>query len=140
MLCEGTVTSESDGWQLQLMDLRDGPNMHRQGNLVLFPENGAKFLWAHVILKNTAPMRRSFDFKTCVLDFGQYGIPASMIAWSLHMTNYGMATRNDYDSGEDRERYLGFAYPVEYLPRVLACGPNVIKLQYTNPPPTARRE
>jgi hypothetical protein len=46
MLCEGTVTSERDGWQLQLMDLRDGPNMHRQGNVVLFPENGTKFLWA----------------------------------------------------------------------------------------------
>ena len=120
------------------MIVAGGPNMHRQGNVVLFPENGTKFLWAHVTLKNSAPTRRSFDFRTCMLDFGQYGIAASMIAWSLHMTNYGMAMRDDYDSGEDRERYLGFAYPVEYLPHVLACGANVIKLQYAHPAPTAR--
>jgi hypothetical protein len=128
VLLEGSFTGENDAWALQVTELRDGPNTFKVNSVLFFPENGTKFLWARVTVKNNAAIRRTFDYKSCFLDVGQYGVPATMIAWSLMTNNYGISMRADFDPGEEKERYLGFAYPTEYLPTLIACGSTSIRV------------
>ena len=128
VLYTGDFSGEQDGWSLHVTELRDGPNTFKQNNVLYFPENGTKLLWAHVIVKNGAAIRRKFDFSSCFLDFGRYGVPATLAALSLVMNSYGNNMRAELDAGEETDRYVGFAYPVEYLPRVLACGPDVTRI------------
>jgi hypothetical protein len=131
VLYAGDASNEQDGWVLQVTQLRDGPNTFTVNHVLFFPENGTKFLWAHVIVKNNASISRRFNYQSCVLDWGpSHAISPRFIAYSLVLANYGVGMKIDFDAGEDKERYLGFVYPVEYLPTLLACGDNVVKLTY----------
>lgn len=82
-------------------------------------------------MKNNAARSRRFDYKSCVLDWGPaHAIAARFIAWSLMLGSPGFDWQTEFDASEEKEQWLGFAYPVEYLPTLVACGDNVVKLSY----------
>jgi hypothetical protein len=65
------VNRVGDGWTLVVSKVTDGPNSVDEGNVIIKPKEGDRFIWVHLTLRNDQRQPRKFSFDRCDLDMGR---------------------------------------------------------------------
>jgi hypothetical protein len=123
------VPREGDGWTLVVRKLTDGPNGIDQGNVVLKPKKGDRFIWVSLTLRNDQRQPRKFNFDRCDLDTGTKAIVPGVVTHDM-MIGYpsDMNREPELAPGESIDRRLIFPYPGGQSPTRLTCAPMVFPL------------
>jgi hypothetical protein len=123
------VNRAGDGWTLIVRKVTDGPNGFDEGNVIIKPKKGDRFIWVTITLRNDERQPRKFSFDRCDLDVQGGVLVPGMIN---HDMVIGYATElprePQLDPGESIDRRLVFPYPEGQSPTRLSCAPMVIPL------------
>lgn len=119
-LFSGAVKTEHDAWTVALTELRDGPNIYQQTNVIYVPQGG-RLLWLRLLVRNGGASTRRFDYGRCNVDLGPSAIAPSLITYSAVMSHTTMSAEASFGPGEEKKRYLAFVYPRKQLPTRVAC-------------------
>jgi hypothetical protein len=132
--CGRTVINQpihraGDGWTFVVRKLTDGPNGMDQGNVVLKPKKGDRFIWVSITLRNEQGQPRKFNFDRCDLDLGANGVVPGVVTHDMAMGYPSEMNRApELAPGESIDRRVIFAYPKGQSPTRLHCEPMVFPL------------
>jgi len=132
--CGRTVVNQpinraGDGWTLVVRKVTDGPNGVDQGNVIIKPKKGDRFIWVHLTLHNEQRQARKFSFDRCDLDAGADVILPGIVTHGSSMGYLSDFPREpQLDGNESVDRRLIYAYPKGRSPTRLQCAPMVFPL------------
>jgi hypothetical protein len=103
---------------IAMNDYSDGPNSCMTGGGRVVPDDGLRFLWISLEVKNVSAAHIKFDYSKCVVDDeGRFESPGYVTSWP---TGFWPET-SDLDPGEKSSRRLVYAYPKDKFPTMLDC-------------------
>jgi len=118
------ISRTGDGWTVTLRKVTDGPNGVDQGNVVIKPKKGDRFIWVHLTLRNEQQQVRKFNFDRCDLDAGQNALLPGIVTHDMSLGYPSDFPREpQMDPGEAINRRLIYPYPVGQSPTRLRCAP-----------------
>jgi hypothetical protein len=104
------INRAGDGWTLVVRKLTDGPNGIDQGNVIVKPTKGNRFIWVSITLRNEQGQARKFNFDRCDLDAGATAVVPGVVTHDM----FG------YPSEMNREPQLD-ASPIPQVNRRPGC-------------------
>ena len=123
------VHRDGDGWTVVLRKVTDGPNGVDQGNVLIKPKKGDRFIWVALTLRNDQRQARKFSFDRCDLDKASDVIVPGIVTHDMAMGYPSdMPRQPQLDPGESIDRRLIYAYPKGQSPTRLRCEPMVFPL------------
>lgn len=122
------VNRVGDGWTLVVRKLTDGPNGIDQGNVIIKPKKGDRFIWVSITLSNDQGQARKFNFDRCDLDLGANVVLPGVVTHDMFGYPSDMNRDPELDPKESIERRLIFPYPTGQSPTRLRCEPMVFPL------------
>jgi hypothetical protein len=123
------VNRLGDGWTLVVRKLTDGPNGIDQGNVIIKPKKGDRFIWVSITLRNDQGQARKFNFDRCDLDLGSDAVVPGVVTHDMSIGYLSDMNRApELEPRESIERRLIFAYPQGQSPTRLRCEPMVFPL------------
>jgi hypothetical protein len=134
-IMRGEVVRQDAGWTITLEALKDGPNgVQTAGNTVAVPDDGLRFLWAWVKIRNDLNVPRAFGYDTCDVDL----VGRAMVPTIIGKLFFTVEARSEtYGPGETLDRRLIFAYPVGLLPTRIRCANMVWEVPGARPKGTS---
>jgi hypothetical protein len=123
------INRVGDGWTLVIREVTDGPNSVDEGNIILEPKDGERFIWVILTLRNDEPRPRTFNFDRCDLDMGTKTVVPSTVTHDM-LIGYAseMNRAPELEPEESIDRRLVFVYPQAQSPTRLRCEPMEIPL------------
>ena len=122
------INRAGDGWTLVVRKLTDGPNGIDQGNVIVKPTKGNRFIWVSITLRNEQGQARKFNFDRCDLDAGATGVVPGVVTHDMFGYPSDMNREPQLDAGESIDRRVIFTYPKGQSPTRLRCEPMVFPL------------
>ena len=123
------VNRVGDGWTIVVRKLTDGPNGIDQGNVIIKPKKGDRFIWVSITLSNDQGQARKFNFDRCDLDLGDNVVLPGVVTHDMAMGYPSDMNRApELDAKESIERRMIFPYPIGQSPTRLRCEPMVFPL------------
>ena len=93
----------------------------------MFPENGERFIWALVTVKNELGQEQTFSYETCTLDGKGQTRPPMVVDRNLDVNAAGDPSET-FDPGQERSRRLIYPFFKDQRPTRVKCGPIVLPI------------
>jgi Domain of unknown function (DUF4352) len=123
------VNRVGDDWTLVVRKVTDGPNGIDQGNVILKPKAGDRFIWISLTLRNDQRQPRKFNFDRCDLDMGENAVVPGVVTHDMVIGYPSSMNREpELAPGESINRRIIFPYPQGRSPTRLNCAPMVFPL------------
>lgn len=123
------VSRVGDSWTLVVRKVTDGPNGIDQGNVILSPKKGDRFIWVSITLRNDQGQARKFNFDRCDLDLGENVVLPGVVTHDMAIGYLSDMNRApELAPSESIDRRVIFAYPTGQAPTRLRCEPMMFPL------------
>ena len=89
--------------------LTDGPNGIDQGDVIIKPKKGDRFIWVSLTLRNDSGQARKFNFDRCDLDMGANVVLPGVVTHDMsigYLSDMGRAPALDPRESIERARDL----------------------------------
>lgn len=127
-LLDQRVETKAKGYTLAVVEVTDGPNTYERGTQRVVPEDGLRFLWFNVQLRNDMATEQVFNYDRCDIDFGQEVILPNLVDMDKFVNLLVEDKEETLAPSEEISRNLIFAFPEDKYPTRLQCGDLVIPL------------
>jgi hypothetical protein len=132
--CGGTallhqrVETKAKGFALAVTEVTDGPNSYERGLEREKPDDGLRFLWFKIRLRNELPTEQTFNYDRCDIDLGGRAMLPNLIDMDKVINVLVESKQDKLAPGEEVSRRLIFAFPEGNFPTRLKCGDLVLPL------------
>jgi hypothetical protein len=121
------VSKSAEGWGVTLGEVREGPDEYVGPEVGLFAQDGEKFIWTVVTVKNELGQEETFSYDTCTLD-GK-GVSRQPMAVDRNLDVNATADRAEaIQPGQESVRRLIYSFPKEQWPTRMKCGTIVLPI------------
>ncbi len=131
VLMSTPVTSTAKQWNMQVLQVKDGPNSYARGDGHCVPDSG-RFLWVKIALTNQSGTARAFNYERCDLDDDGQRILPSLVDMDKVVNILVSDKEETLQPGETVGRNMVFAYPPRSYPTRLVCGELTFPLALTH--------
>jgi hypothetical protein len=127
-LLDQRVETQAKGFTLAVTEVTDGPNTYERGTRRLEPDDGLRFLWFKVELRNDMTREQVFNYDRCDIDSGEDAVLPNLVDMDKLLNLLVEDKEETLAAGELITRNLIFAFPEDRYPTRLRCGELVIPL------------
>ncbi len=128
ILLGSPVSKTADGWAITVDQIKQGPNEYVGEVSTIIPEEGEKFIWVMMHVKNDAPQEQTFVYESCRMEAKGVSRPPAIVDRHAEITRQAADPEEAYEAGHQRTRELIFKFPEEQRPTRLKCGAIVVPI------------
>jgi hypothetical protein len=132
--CGGTtlinqrIETKGNGFTLAVVEVTDGPDTYEQGLQRRVPDDGVRFLWFKIRVRNDRTTAQVFNYQRCDIDFGEHAVMPNFVDMDKIVNILVESGEEKLSPSEEVSRNLIFAFPEGKYPTRLKCGELSVRL------------
>jgi hypothetical protein len=128
VLLNTPVSKTGDGWSITLSEVKEGPDEYVGEVSTIIPEEGEKFIWTLVTVKNDGAQEQTFAYETCMLQGPGVSRPPAILDRHAELQHSAADPEEAYEPGVQRVRELIYKFPKAQRPTRMKCGTIVLPI------------